>query len=124
MNFTYEGFTQDHGRRCFTFRAREDYHPVNVYLIELDLPLFAQNQISVQEGPLFCLQLLKTALQAGPSFLEKLQHYRILAEDLHPLLRERERRAAEKALKKSSYRPFRKPPSQSHISWTKKSEGC
>lgn len=122
MNFTYEGFTQDHGKRCFTFRGVEEHHPISVFSIELDLPLFAQNRISVQEGPLFCLQLLKTALLAGPSFLEKLQHYRVLAEDLRPLLLERERRAAEKALKKSAYKPFRKPSSTSHISWTKKPE--
>ena len=122
MNFTYEGFTQDQSRRCFTFRGIEEYHPVSFFSIELDLPLFTQNQISVQEGPMFCLQLLKTALLAGPSFLEKFQHYRVLAEDLRPLLLERERRASEKAMKKSSYRPFRKPPSTSHISWTKKIE--
>jgi len=120
MNFTYEGFTQDHSRRCFTFRGMEDYHPVSVFSIELDLPLLAQNQISVQEAPLFCLQLLKTALLAGPSFLEKLQHYRVLAKDLRPLLLEPERRAAEKALKKASYWPFRKPASTSHLSGTKK----
>jgi hypothetical protein len=118
MNFAYEGFTQDHDRRCFTFRGMEDYHPVSVFSIELDLPLLAQNQISVQEAPLFCLQLLTTALRAGPSFLEKLQHYRVLAEDLRPLLLERERQAAEKALKKASYRPFRKPASTSQISLT------
>ena len=122
MHFTYEGFTQDHSCRCFTFRGMEDYHPVRVFSIELDLPLFAQNQISVQEAPLFCLQLLKTALQAGSNSLEKLQHYRVLVEDLRPLLLERERRAAEKALKRSPYRPFRKPASTSHISWTKKIE--
>jgi hypothetical protein len=122
MHFTYEGFTHEQGRRCFNFRGVEEYHPVRVFSIELDLPLFAQNRISVQEGPMFCLQLLTTALRAGPSFLEKLQHYRVLAEDLRPLLLERERRAAEKALKKSSYRPFRKPPSTSHITWTKKIE--
>ena len=122
MNFTYEGFTQDHDRRCFTFRGMEDYLPVSVFSIELDLPLFAQNQISVQEAPLFCLQLLKTALLAGPNSLEKLQHYRVLAEDLRPLLLEREKRATKKALKKSPYRPFRKPASTSHITWTKKVE--
>ena len=122
MHFAYEGFTQDHARRCFTFRGMEDYHPVGVFSIELDLPLFAQNQISVQEAPLFCLELLKAAFLAGPGCLEKLQNYRVLAEDLRPLLLEREKRAAEKALKKMSYRPFRKPSSTSHIGWTKKIE--
>lgn len=115
MNFAYEGFTQDRDRRCFTFRGTQDFHPVSIFSIELDLSLFAQNRISVQEGPMFCLQLLTTALQAGPSFLEKLQHYRVLAEDLRPLLLERERRTAEKAFKKASFRPVRKPLSVSNI---------
>ena len=115
MHFTYEGFTHDHGRRCFTFRGIEERHPVSVFCIELDLPLFAQNRISVQEGPIFCLQLLTTAFLAGPSFLEKLQNYRILAEDLRPLLIEREKRAAEKAMKKTPRRPVRKPLSLSNI---------
>ena len=122
MNFTYEGFTQEHDRRCFTFRGMEERQPVSVFSLELELPLFAHHHIAVQEAPMFCLQLLKAALLAGPSFLEKLHHYQILAEDLRPFLRERERQAAEKIRKKSSYRPFRKPAATSHISWTQKSE--
>ena len=118
MNFAYEGFTQDHDRRCFTFRGMENYHPVRVFSIELDLPLFAQNRITVQEGPMFCLQLLTSALQAGPSFLEKLQHYRILSEDLRTLLQEREQQAAEKALRKTPHRPLQKPLSVSQIQLT------
>ena len=122
MHFTYEGFTQQHNRRCFNFRGMEERNVVGVFSLELELPLFAKNQIAVQDAPLFCLQLLKAALVAGPSFLEKLHHYRILAEDLRPLLQEREQQAAEKARKKSPYRPFRRPATTSHISWTRKGE--
>jgi hypothetical protein len=123
MHFTYEGFTQNQGRRCFTFRGIEERYPVSVFCLELDLPLFAQNRIAVQEGPMFCLQLLRTAFLTGPSFLEKLQHYQILAEDLRPLLVEREKRAAEKALKKTPHRPLQKPLSVSQIQLTASSRG-
>jgi hypothetical protein len=118
MHFTYEGFAQEHGRRCFTFRGIEERRPVSVFCLELDLPLFARNRIAVQEGPMFCLQLLTTASLAGPSDLERFQHYQILAEDLRPLLREREKRAAEKALRKTPRRPFHKPHSVSQIQLT------
>jgi hypothetical protein len=114
MYFTYEGFAQDHGRRCFTFRGIEERRPVSVFWLELDLPLFAQNRIAVQDGPMFCLQLLTAASLAGPSDWEKFQHYRILAEDLRPLLK-REKRAAEKALRKTPHRPLQKPLSVSQI---------
>jgi hypothetical protein len=123
MHFTYEGFAQEHGRRCFTFRGIEERRPVSVFCLELDLPLFAQNRIAVQDGPMLCLQLLRTAFLAGPNFLEKLQSHRILAEDLRPLLREREKRAAEKALRKTPRRPFHKPLSVSQIQLNTNSGG-
>jgi hypothetical protein len=123
MHFTYEGFSQEHGRRCFTFRGIEERRPVSVFCLELDLPLFAQNRIAVQEGPMFCLQLLTTASLAGPSDLEGFQHYQILAEDLRPLLREREKRATEKALRKAPRRPLHKPLSVSQIQLNTNSGG-
>jgi hypothetical protein len=70
---------------------------------------------------MFCLQLLTTASLAGPDFLEKFQNYRVLAEDFRPLLIEREKRAAEKAMKRPSRQPFRKPPSGSNIHLTSSS---
>lgn len=115
MHFTYHGFTQEHGRRCFMFQGVEDRNPVNLFCIELDLPLFAQNKISVQEGPMLCLQMLTNASLAGPDFLEKFQNHRILAEDLRPFLLEREKRATEKAMRKTPRRPFQKPISASNI---------
>jgi hypothetical protein len=108
MHFAYEGFTQNDDRRCFTFRGMEDYTAVSVFCIEVELPLFARNRVLVQEGPMFCLQLLMTANVAGPSFLERFRSYRVLEADFRPLLLEREKRAAEKAMKKTPPRPFRK----------------
>lgn len=118
MHFTYEGFTQDHGRRCFTFRGIEEHRPVGVFCLALDLPLFAQHRITVQEGPMFCLHLLTNASLAGPSGLEQFQHYQILAADLRPLLQAREQQAAEKAFRKNPYRPRQKPLAVSQMQLT------
>lgn len=118
MHFTYEGFSQEQGRRRFAFRGIEERRPASTFCFELDLPLLAQNRIAVQEGPLLCLQLLTTAFLAGPNFLEKLQNHRILAEDLRPFLLEREKQVAEKALRKTPRRPIQKPLSVSQIQLT------
>jgi hypothetical protein len=118
MHFAYDGFTHDHDRRCFTFRGIEEHTPISVFCIEIDLPLLAQNRVPMQEGPIFCLQLLTTASLGGASFLERFHNYRVVAEDFRPLLVEREKRAAEKAMRKSPHTPVRKPGSISNIQLT------
>ena len=109
MQFAYEGFTQDGDRRCFLFRGIDERKPVRVFSIEIDLQLLVQNRVSVQEGPMFCLQLLTAASLSGPTFLDKLHSYRVVREDLRPLLVERENRAAAKAHKKTPRQPLRRP---------------
>ena len=109
MHFAYEGFTHDGYRRCFLFRGIDKSNPVSMFSIEVDMSLFAQNHVPIQEGPTFCLQLLTTAYLAGPSYLDRFHKYRVIGQDFRPMLIERERRAAEKALTKSSSGPFRKP---------------
>lgn len=106
MHFCYEGFTQQDGRRCFLFRGIEERNPATLFSIEVDLHLLLQSRVPVQDGPMFCLQLLTTASAGGPHCLNRFQKYRVVAEDFRPLLIERERKAAEKALRK----PFRAPP--------------
>jgi hypothetical protein len=115
MHFVYEGFTHNGGTRRFMFRGVEERSRASVFAIDVALPLFAVNRVSVQDGPAFCLQLLTTASLGDPSQLERLQHYKVVEEDFRPLLIERERRAAEKALKKAPRRPFRKPPISSNL---------
>jgi hypothetical protein len=115
VHFAYSGFTQNGGLRCFTFRGIEERNPVSVFCIEVDLALFSQKHVSVQEGPMFCLQLLTAAFTAGPSQLEKMQNYRVVADDFHVLVAEREKRAAEKAMKKPPRRPIRKPAFASNL---------
>ena len=115
MHFAYEGFTHDGYRRCFLFRGINESNHVSTFSIEVDLSLFMQNHVPVQEGPVFCLQLLTTALLTGPNGLNRFHKYRVVGEDFRPMLIERERRAAEKALKKSSRKPLRKPPFASNL---------
>ena len=115
MHFAYEGFTQEGDRRCFLFRGIEERNPTISFSIEVDLRLLVQNHVPVQEGPMFCLQLLTTASVGGPTCLGRFQSYKVVAEDFRPLLVERERRAAEKALKNSARKPFRKPSFKSNV---------
>ncbi len=115
MHFTYEGFTQDGDRRCFLFRGIEERSPVNVFSIEVDLQLLLQNRVPVQDGPMFCLQLLTTASGDGSNCLDRFHSYRVVGEDFRALLVERARRAAEKALKKPARKPFRKPSFTSNL---------
>lgn len=115
MQFAYDGFTQDGDRRCFLFRGIEEHNPAISFSIEVDLPLLLQNRVLVQEGPMFCLQLLTAASVGGPTCLDRFQTYRVVGEDFRSLLIERERRAAEKALKKPTRKPFRKPSFTSNL---------
>jgi hypothetical protein len=115
MHFVYEGFTHDGGTRRFMFRGIEERSPASLFSIQVALPLLAENRVSVQDGPAFCLQLLTAACLNGPSQLDSLHDYEVVREDFRPLLVERERRAAEKALKKAPKRPFRKPAITSNL---------
>lgn len=115
MHFTYEGFTQDGDKRCFLFRGIGEHPPTTAFAIEVDLPLFAKNRVPVQEGPMFCLRLLTTASLAGSDDLDRFHSYRVVGEDFRPLLVERERKAAEKALRTPARKPFRKPGFRSNL---------
>ena len=108
MHFAYQGFTQNGDTRCFLFRDTEEHDPARVFSIEIDLRLLMQNQVPVQEGPMFCLQLLTNASLGGPAYLNRFYSYRVVGQDFRPLLMERERMAAEKAMRKISRKPFRK----------------
>jgi hypothetical protein len=116
MNFTYQGFTQADNRRAFTFwsaRTRDDQS--SIFSIEVDLPLLSRVRLPVQEVPMFCLQLLNNASLAGIDFLQRFRSYLLVEEDFRPLLLERERRAALKALKKPPRQPVRKPSAHSNV---------
>lgn len=115
MQFAYQGFTNERDRRFFTFRETAA-QSAGVFSIEVDLPLLSRKRVPVQDGPMFCLGLLTAALLGGPGSLEKFRNYRVTDEDFASLLIEREKRASEKAMKKTARKPpFRRPPSTSNI---------
>lgn len=100
MHFAYDGFKQSGNNRCFLFRGIEKYTTVSAFSIGIDLRLLLRNRVLIQEGPMFCCRLLTEAALAGSTSLDKLHNYEVVGEDFRPLLMERERHAAEKALKK------------------------
>ena len=115
MHFAYDGFTHKGDKRSFHFRRVDKPGPAVPFCIDVALRLFSQNQVPVQDGPRFCLQLLETAFAAEPNDLDRFQTYSVVGEDFRPLLMEREKARAAKALKTPPRRPFRKPPPGSNL---------
>lgn len=115
MKFLYQGFTHKGDIRSFTFHGIEQSKVAALFSIEVDLSLFARNHIAIQVGPVFCLQLLTTACAEDSDFISRLHSYRIVEEDLRPLVMDREQRAASKASRPAPRRPARKPPVTSQL---------
>src|SRR3954470_4995851 len=116
MNFTYQGFTHNDSKRCFTFwSTRAGSDPITSYLIEVDLMLLSRLRVSVQDGPMFCLEMLKAASVDGLKSLTRLQRYRLVEEDFRALLVEREKKAAEKESRNFLSMPFVKHSPQSDV---------
>ena len=110
MRFAYQGFTNSGSRRCFLFHGVEEHAAVQVFAIEVELPMFVKYRVPVQDGPSFCLKLLTSASGGGPLHLEPLHSYLVVSEDFRPLLSEREQRAAADAVKRRARSQYRKPP--------------
>ena len=99
MVFAYQGFTHESGRRCFLFHSIEPNVPIIAFSIQVDLRLFVQYKVPVQDGPSFCLQMLNKAAADGPAHLDKFRTYQVVGEDFHPMVEEREKKEAEKIIK-------------------------
>jgi hypothetical protein len=115
LEFLYKGFTQDGNDRCFCFDAVEERQPAKLYAIWIDLSLLAKYQVSLQGGPAFCLQLLRTAYQAGADHLDHLREYHAVDADFALLVSERAAQAAALAAKRHPRRFVRKPPPSSNL---------
>ena len=116
MNFTYQGFTHVNSKRCFTFWSkRAESDPIKSYFIEVDLMLLSRLRVSVQDGPMFCLDMLMAASGDGLKSLTRLHRYRLVEEDFRPLLVAREKVAAEKASRRFLRKPFVKHSPQSNV---------
>lgn len=115
MKFLYQGFTHHGQIRSFTFHGMEQSKVAAVFSLEVDLVLFAKNQVAIQAGPMFCLQLLTAACETDADFVARLHSYRIVQEDLRELINDREQRAASKACRAAPHRPSRKPTTNSQL---------
>lgn len=115
MQFAYEGFTHAGEDRCFRFRATGVEESAAIFLIKIGLSLFAKNQIRVQDGPRFCVELLETAFAGSPANLDRFHNYNVVAEDFRPLLVKRERETALKAQRKAHSSFVRKPSLSSNL---------
>jgi hypothetical protein len=115
MQFAYEGFTHEGNDRCFRFRPVGLNESAAPFLIKVALGLFAQNQVRVQDGPRFCVDLLQTAFASDPTGLNRFHTYRVVSEDFRSLLVKRKRELALKAVKKPHFTPPRKPSLSSNL---------
>lgn len=115
MQFSYQGFTQSGNLRLFAFEGGEEHRPVERYCIAIDLALFTKFHLSFQSGPMFCLQILRTAALAGSDELARVKHYQAHDSDFASLEVERERRVQALANKRPAKRPVRKPPPNSQL---------
>jgi hypothetical protein len=115
MQFSYKGFTQSGNLRLFAFEGIEEQRPAEHYCIAIDLALFTKFQLSFQSGPMFCLQILRSAALAGSDELARVKDYKALDSDFRSLQIERERRIQALANKRPAKRPIRKPPPSSQL---------
>ncbi len=99
MVFAYQGFTHESSKRCFLFHSIEPNVPVIAFTIAVDLTLFSQYKVPVQDGPSFCLQMLNKASTGGSLTLDKLRSYQVVGDDFRPMVLEREKKEADKILK-------------------------
>jgi cold shock CspA family protein len=54
----YAGFEQKKGLRAYRFERRSPGEETAVFIVTVDLTLFAKHRIAIQEGPALCLRLL------------------------------------------------------------------
>ncbi|HEX4170003.1 MAG TPA: hypothetical protein VHZ55_31435 [Bryobacteraceae bacterium] len=115
MQFAYDGFSHVGECRRFLFRSRDDQAAVSTFCISVKLSLLSEHGVLVQDGPQFCLHMLEKASTGEPCCLDQFHSYDVMSEDFRPLLVERERKLAEKAMKTSLRRPIRKPQPKSNL---------
>src|SRR3954453_3377296 len=115
MQFTYQGFTHQGDIRYFRFCGRDEAGDASTFCLAIRCRLLAENQVPLQAGPQFCLQLLSTASTAAPVDLDRFHRYSVVSEDFQPLLLERARTSALKSLKGQANRSFRKPSQGSQM---------
>lgn len=110
MSFSYRGFEQHQGLRRFTFFRATGAPPQAIFHISVNLTVLAEHQVSIQEAPEVCVQMLMKALKEGEIALASCQEYELLGPDLLAFTAPRRALAVERANKRSS-RTFHPKPS-------------
>jgi hypothetical protein len=64
MELRYSGFTQLNNVRKFIFRGIAAGEKAKIFLVTVDLTLFAKHDVRLQEGPLLCQWKLSSDLRA------------------------------------------------------------
>jgi hypothetical protein len=117
MEFLYRGFTQTGNARSYWFDAVEAGQPAKQCCVCIELALFTRNQLSLQSGPQFCLQLLRAGCQADPRRVGEFQSYNAVESDFASLRSERAAQAEAAAHKRPPRRPPPKPSASSQLKY-------
>lgn len=80
MHFSYRGFEQHNGTRQFTFLGLADKQPDRVFHFTVDLTLLTEHQVSIQETPSLCAELLAKAF--ADQAVDSYGQYALRVEDL------------------------------------------
>jgi len=64
MEFRYMGFEQTPTRRLYKFDGSTAKGPATHFVVSVDLALFLQNRVNIQEGPSLCAQKLRADLDS------------------------------------------------------------
>ena len=113
MEFRYMGFEQTPTRRLYQFDGITSNGPKARFVVSVDLDLFVQNRVNIQEGPSLCAQKLKVDLDAQQEGGHELTNG-----DLAAYIAGRDAAAAHKAEARRGGRRGRKPaPGQPVSPW-------
>lgn len=99
MHFSYRGFEQHNGTRQFTFLGLADKQPDRVFHFTVNLTLLTEHQVSIQETPSLCAELLNRAFAAGTEPVETYDAYVLRGSDLDAFTAPRRALAASRGRK-------------------------
>lgn len=82
MHFSYRGFEQHNGTRHFTFLGLADKQPDRTFHFKVDLALLTQHNVSIQETPSVCVEMLTRTFNEAKGGLDSLGEYALSGPDL------------------------------------------
>jgi len=115
VQIEYRGFTHPlSGIRRYEFHGTELKRQPLVFVLSIEIALFPKHQLSIQDGPAICLQILAKAQSDGEVGRESFQGYTITTLDVEAYAATlKARSAAKSALHKR--RTYAKPQPSSQL---------